>query len=35
MVPDVVFIAVIIGQRKVPAFALRTFQEFEGGSKEK
>jgi len=30
-----VFIAAIIGQTKVLAFALRTFQEFESGSKEK
>jgi AhpD family alkylhydroperoxidase len=32
---DAVFIAVIIGQTKVLASALRTFQEFEGKSKEK
>jgi hypothetical protein len=35
MVHDAVFIAAIIGQTKVPAFAPRTFQEFEGRSKEK
>ena len=32
---DAVFIAAIIGQTKVLASALRTFQEFESGSKEK
>ena len=32
---DAVFIAAIIGQTKVLASALRTFQEFEGRSKEK
>jgi AhpD family alkylhydroperoxidase len=32
---DAVFIAAIIGQTKVLASALRTFQEFEGKSKEK
>ncbi|MCK9441904.1 MAG: carboxymuconolactone decarboxylase family protein [Methanothrix sp.] len=32
---DAVFIAALIGQTKVLASALRTFQEFEGRSKEK
>jgi hypothetical protein len=32
---DAVFIAAIIGQTKVLAMALRTFQEFEGRAKEK
>ncbi|MDD4447946.1 MAG: carboxymuconolactone decarboxylase family protein [Methanothrix sp.] len=32
---DAVFIAALIGQTRVLASALRTFQEFEGGSKEK
>jgi len=35
MVQDAVFIAAIIGQTKVLAFALRTFMEFVGRSKEK
>ena len=32
---DAVFIAAIIGQTRVLASALRTFQEFEGKPKEK
>jgi alkylhydroperoxidase/carboxymuconolactone decarboxylase family protein YurZ len=32
---DAVFIAALIGQTKVLASALRTFQEFEGGTNEK
>ena len=33
MVKDAVFVADIIGQRKVPVFALRTFQELRADRK--